>query len=166
MNRRSLLLSAAGAGFAVSGLAPPRGLAAATATDDELAYASFGQAAELCSRTSTRGGPREDRHGAAARELAHGALSATEHAAALAKLLTDAGQTASVAEDFEFAWPEGRSPASGRPNRAPDRAAAPRRVPGRRDRRLDRVVPDAVRDDGANVAQQVAALSGSPEAAW
>ena len=44
MNRRSLLLSAAGAGLAVSGVAAPRGLAAVTATDDELAYASFGLA--------------------------------------------------------------------------------------------------------------------------
>ena len=47
MNRRRLVLSAAGAGLAVSGLAGPSGLVALAATDDELAYASFGQAAEL-----------------------------------------------------------------------------------------------------------------------
>ena len=108
MNRRSLLFSAAGAGLAVSGLAAPRGLAAATATDDELAFASFGQAAELLlADFYTRAAAEKTVTGAAARDLAHGALSATEHAAALAKLLTDAGQTASVAEDFEFAWPDG-----------------------------------------------------------
>ena len=108
MNRRSLLFSAAGAGLAVSGLATPRGLAAATATDDELAFASFGQAAELLlADFYARAAAAKIVTGAAARDLAHGALSATEHAAALAKLLTDAGQTASVAEDFEFAWPDG-----------------------------------------------------------
>ena len=35
------------------------------------------------------------------------AFSAGEHATALAQLLTDAGQTAALAEDFEFAWPDG-----------------------------------------------------------
>jgi hypothetical protein len=34
-------------------------------------------------------------------------LNAAEHATALAKLLTDAGQTAAVQDDFEFAWPDG-----------------------------------------------------------
>jgi hypothetical protein len=108
MNRRSLLFSAAGAGLAVSGLtATPRGLAAAAATDEELAFASFGQAAELLlADFYARAGKAKIVTGAAARDLVHGALSATEHAAALAKLLTDAGQTASAAEDFEFAWPD------------------------------------------------------------
>ena len=108
MNRRSLLLSAAGAGLAVSGVAAPRGLAAVTATDDELAFASFGQAAELLlADFYARTAAAKIVTGAAAHDLAHGALSATEHAAALAKLLTDAGQTAAVAEDFDFAWPDG-----------------------------------------------------------
>ena len=108
MNRRSLLLSAAGAGLALSGLAAPRGFAAATVTDDELAFAGFGQAAELLlADFYTRTVAAKLATGAAAHDLAHGALSATEHAAALAKLLTDAGQTASAAEDFEFAWPDG-----------------------------------------------------------
>ena len=109
MNRRSLLLSAAVTGLTVSGLTTaPRGLAAATATDDELAFASFGQAAEiLLADFYERAGKAKIVTGAATRDLARGALSATEHAAALAKLLTDAGQTAAVAEDFEFAWPDG-----------------------------------------------------------
>jgi len=108
MNRRSLLLSAAGAGLAVSGLAAPRGLATASATDDELAFASFGQAAELLlADFYARTAAARIVTGAAGRDLAHGALSAAEHAAALAKLLADAGQAPAVAEDFEFAWPDG-----------------------------------------------------------
>lgn len=108
MNRRSLLLSAAGAGFAVSGLAAPRGFAATAATDDELAFASFGQAAELLlADFYARAGKAKLGTGDAAHDLAHGARSAAEHATALAELLTDAGQTAAVAEDFEFAWPDG-----------------------------------------------------------
>lgn len=108
MNRRSLLLSAAGAGLAVSGLAAPRSFAAAAATDDELALASFGQAAELLlADFYARATAAKIVTGAPARDLGHGALSATEHAAALAMLLTGAGQTAAVAADFEFAWPEG-----------------------------------------------------------
>jgi hypothetical protein len=108
MNRRSLLLAAAGAGLTASGLVAPPGLAAASATDDELAFASFGQAAELLlADFYTRATAAKIATGAAAGDLAHGVLSATEHAAALAQLLTDAGQTAAVAEDFEFAWPDG-----------------------------------------------------------
>ena len=164
MNRRSLLLSAAGTGLAVSGLAVPRGLAAATATatDDEIAFAGFGQAAELLLADVTRGRPRRKIvTGAAARDLAHGALSATEHAASLAKLLTDAGQTASVAEDVEFAWPDG--------------TFATRRTAGRSGLEVARpllgLYPGSAIGDSigsyrtlfatmaANVAQQVAALS-------
>jgi hypothetical protein len=108
MDRRSLLLSAAGTGLAMSGLVAPRGFAAAAATDDELAFAGFGQAAELLlADFYARTAAAKIVTGAAARDLAHGALSASEHAAALAKLLTDAGQTPSTAEDFEFAWPDG-----------------------------------------------------------
>jgi hypothetical protein len=83
-------------------------LAAATATDDELAFASFGQAAELLlADFYARTAAARIVTGAAGADLAHGSLSATEHAAALAKLLTDVGQAAAVAEDFEFAWPDG-----------------------------------------------------------
>lgn len=108
MNRRRLIVSAAGAGLAVSGLAGPTTLAALAATDDELAYANFGQGAEFllkdfyakCAAAKLAGGP-------GAREFARGGLNAAEHAEALGKLLTDAGQTAAVEEDFEFAWPDG-----------------------------------------------------------
>jgi len=118
MNRRRLLLSAAGAGLAVSGISAPRGFAAASATDDELAFASFGQAAELLlADFYARAAAAKIATGATARDLAHGALSAVEHADALSKLLIDAGQTAAAAEDFAFAWPDGTfatTPAAGR----------------------------------------------------
>jgi len=109
MNRRRLILSAAGAGLAVSGFAgTTRGLAALTATDDELAYANFGLATEFllkdfyaqAAAAKLVGGP-------AARNLARGGFNAAEHAAALGTLLTGAGQTAAVEEDFTFAWPAG-----------------------------------------------------------
>ena len=108
MNRRRLILSAAGAGVAVSGLATRSGSAAVTATDDELAYANFGQATEfLLQDFYARTIEAKLFSGSAARELARGGLNATQHAAALAALLTGAGQTAAVQEDFEFAWPDG-----------------------------------------------------------
>jgi len=108
MNRRRLLLSAAGAGLAVSGLAASNGLAALTATDDELAYANFSQPAEfLLKDFYAKTGTAKLVSGSAARNIVRGGLNASEHAAALAKLLTDAGQTAAVEEDFEFAWPDG-----------------------------------------------------------
>ena len=135
----------------MSGLAPPRGLAAASATDDELAFASFGQATELLlADFYVRATAAKIATGAARPRSRPRALSATEHAAALAKLLTDAGQTASVAEDFEFAWPDG--------------TFAARRAAGRTGLEIARpllgvylaaaigvsiaVVPDALRHDG------------------
>ncbi len=109
MNRRRLILSAAGAGLAVSGLAAPTsGLAALAATDDELAYANFGQAAEfLLKDFHAKTTAAKLFSGAAMREIARGGLNAAQHADALSKLLTGAGQTAAVEEDFEFAWPDG-----------------------------------------------------------
>ncbi len=109
MNRRRLILSAAGAGLAVSGLAAPTtGIAALTATDDELAYANFGQATEfLLKDFYTKTIEAKLFSGTAARGFARGGLNATQHATALAALLTGAGQTAAVEEDFEFAWPDG-----------------------------------------------------------
>jgi len=105
MNRRRFIVSAAGGGFAVTGLTAP-GIASA-ATDDELAYASFGQATELLLQDFyTRAQAAKVVQGAAAKELSHGGFSAGEHQTALAKLLTDAGQTASLAEDFDFVWPK------------------------------------------------------------
>src|ERR1700752_1060383 len=105
MARRRFVLSAAGAGFGVAGLAVPGG--ALAATDDELAYASFGQAAELLVQDFyAKAQAAKVVRGSAAKELARGGMNAGEHQAALAKLLTDAGQTPSLAEDFEFVWPK------------------------------------------------------------
>lgn len=105
MDRRRFILSAAGAGFAVAGLAAP-GVSLA-ATDDELAYASFAQAAELLLQDFyAKAQAAKVVHGTAAKELVRGQLNAGEHQSALAKLLTDAGQTASLPEDFEFVWPK------------------------------------------------------------
>jgi hypothetical protein len=109
VNRRRLILSAAGAGMAVSGIAgTTRGRAATAATDDELAYANFGQATELLLQDYyAKLAAAKLVRGPHARDLARGAFNAGEHAAALAKLLTDAGQAAAAAEDFAFEWPEG-----------------------------------------------------------
>jgi hypothetical protein len=106
MNRRRLILSAAGAGLAVSGLSGSTALAALTATDDELAYANFGQATEfLLKDFYAKATAAKIARGTGARSLARGTFNAGEHAAALGKLLTDAGQTAAVEDDFEFVWP-------------------------------------------------------------
>ncbi len=105
MNRRHLILSAAGAGLAVSGLAVPAGFAAPP-TDDELAYANFGLATEfLLQDFYAKAADSKLFSGGAVRQLARGGRSASEHATALTKLLTDAGQTAAAIDDFEFAWP-------------------------------------------------------------
>jgi len=105
MDRRRFILSAAGAGLTVAGLTAPT--SALAATDDELAFASFGQAAELLLQDFyTKAQAAKVVQGAAAKELARGELNAGEHQTALAKLLTDAGQTASLPEDFEFVWPK------------------------------------------------------------
>ena len=109
MNRRALILSAAGAGLAVTGLAAPsRTLAAQTATDDELAYANFGQATEfLLKDFYAKATAAKLARGSVTHSLARGAFNADEHARALGKLLTDAGQAAAVEDDFQFAWPQG-----------------------------------------------------------
>lgn len=104
LHRRALLLTAAGAGLGLAGLVRPDG--ARAATDDELAYASFGQATELLLQdfyarvVDVKAFSRP-----AAREVARAGLNAGEHATQLGKLLTEAGQQAAVADDFEFAWP-------------------------------------------------------------
>jgi hypothetical protein len=110
LRRRGFILSATGAALALGGVGAPsraNAAAAATPTDDELASASFGQAAELLLQDFyTKAQAAKVVLGAAAKDVARGGLNAGEHQAALAKLLTDAGQTALLAEDFEFAWPK------------------------------------------------------------
>jgi Ferritin-like domain len=109
MNRRRLILFAAGAGLAVTGLTTPAsGLAALAATDDELAYANFGLATEfLLQDFYAKTAAAKVIGGTTAHEFARSGLNASQHADALSKLLTGAGQTAAVAGDFEFTWPDG-----------------------------------------------------------
>jgi hypothetical protein len=105
MDRRRLIVAAVGTGVTVGGIAVPAGVAAAP-TDDELAYANFGLAAEfLLKDFYGKAADAEVFSGGAAHDAARGGRSAVEHVTALTKLLTDAGQTAAVEEDFEFAWP-------------------------------------------------------------
>ena len=103
-DRRTLVLSAIGAGLAVSGLSAGTALAA---TDDELSYANFGQATELLlADFDGRVLDAKAFAGPSSREIRRAAFNAGEHAAQLGKLLTDAGQNAAVADDFAFAWPD------------------------------------------------------------
>lgn len=110
MNRRDLVRSGvAGAGglIVLGRLAQPVE-AALVATDDELAYANFGLAAELLLDDFwVRTGAAGVFAGAWAREQAAGVRAAREHVGALSDLLSSAGQTAAVAEDFSFSWPAG-----------------------------------------------------------
>ncbi len=108
MSRRRLVVTAAGAGLAVSGLVgSSQGLAALSASDDELAYANFGQPTEfLLQDFYTRLAAAKLVRGARAHDISRAGFNASEHANALGELLTDAGQTASAAEDFAFVWPK------------------------------------------------------------
>lgn len=103
MNRRRLVMSAIGAGLTVSGFAAGT---ASAATDDELAYANFGQATEYLLRDFyARVADAKAFTGSGAREIRRAGFNAGEHAGSLGKLLSEAGQQAAVAEDFAFAWP-------------------------------------------------------------
>lgn len=107
MNRRHFMSAAVSGGAALVGagaLAP----AGAAATDDELAYANFGAATELLLQDFYgRVGEAKLFSSQLAKAFARGRFAAGKHAAALAALLTGAGQTAPLEEDFEFAWPGG-----------------------------------------------------------
>jgi hypothetical protein len=100
---RARFLAGGGAVVLPAALAP---LARADASDGELAYANFAIAAEYLMadyygrilKTGLLQGSA--RNGATvARRNEH------DHVAALATLLTDAGQTVPAAEDFELTWP-------------------------------------------------------------
>jgi hypothetical protein len=106
MSRRRFLVTAASSGVALAGagvLSSP----VAAASDDELAFANFGAAAELLLK-DFYGRAREARlfAGQLDKAFARGQFAATEHLAALTALLVDSGQTAPLEEDFEFAWPD------------------------------------------------------------
>jgi hypothetical protein len=107
MNRRRFLISAASSGVALAGagvLSAP----AAAATDDDLAFANFGAATELLLKDFYAKAREAKIFGAQLNDaFAHGGFAATEHITALSSVLEESGQTAPLAEDFEFAWPTG-----------------------------------------------------------
>jgi len=111
MNRRRLILSAAGVGLAATGLAGPAGALvtpAPTPTDDDLAYANFGLAAEFLLQDFYGQVERAKLvTGTTVREIKRGGFNAAEHAFALEQLLKGAAQTAAVRDDFDFTWPDG-----------------------------------------------------------
>lgn len=108
MDRRRFIISAVGAGLATSSIAAPAGLAAAKATDEELAYANFGLATELLLKDfHAKTVEAKLFAGTAAKDASRSGFNAGEHAASLARLLRDAGEPPAVEEDFAFEWPDG-----------------------------------------------------------
>ncbi len=103
--RRFLITAASGSAMLVgTGAFTPSAVAA---TDDELAFANFGAATELLLQDFyDRAGDAKLFGGTLRKAFARGSFVAGEHLTALSKLLTDSGQTAPLAEDFEFVWPE------------------------------------------------------------
>jgi len=105
VNRKGFLATVAGAGVATLG-AP--WFSAAAATDDDLAFANFGVAVELL--LTDFYAEALDAKVVGGRErpiLRRGHAAARSHAKALGDLLVGAGDTAPVADDFEFDWPKG-----------------------------------------------------------
>ena len=107
VDRRGFVFAATAGGLGLVALGPtaPEALSAA---DEELAYANFGIAAEFLLQDFYAGVTDAKLFGGEAQHnMTAGGRSASEHAAALGQLLSDAGQAPALAEDFEFAWPEG-----------------------------------------------------------
>jgi len=105
MDRRRFLASTAG--VTTAALSLPWLSTAGAATDDELAFANFGVSAELlledfyAKALDVKGLSRTQ-----AAVLRRGRTTANQHAKALAGLLTGAGESAPIQDDFEFVWPE------------------------------------------------------------
>jgi hypothetical protein len=102
---RARFLAGGAAAVLPAALAP---LARAGASEGELAYANFAIAAEYLladyyARILTAG----LLHGSARSGATVARRNERDHVAALATLLTDAGQTVPAAEDFEPTWPAG-----------------------------------------------------------
>lgn len=101
---RRQLLSVAASGAALVAL-PAR--PASAATDDDLAYANLAVSAELLlADLYEKALPVEALTGSERAALRSGRRAALRHTRALAGLLTNAGQDAPSAEDFDFQWPE------------------------------------------------------------
>jgi hypothetical protein len=103
VNRRGFLASA---GIAV---ALPAGFvrSARAASEAELAYANFAIAAEfLMQDFYARALAAKLFAGTAKNGAMHARFNEGEHVKALSTLLTDAGQSVPVADDFAFQWPK------------------------------------------------------------
>jgi Ferritin-like domain len=105
MDRRRFLITTIGASAVAVGA--PWLAGAAAATDDELAYANFGLSAEfLLKDFYAKALEAKLATGVVRGDLRRGRSAAVQHAKALADLLTGAGETPAVEEDFAFVWPE------------------------------------------------------------
>ena len=103
LSRRQLLTVAASGAALVALPARP----ASAATDDDLAYANLAVSAELLlADLYEKALPVEALTGSERAALRSGRRAALRHTRALAGLLTNAGQDAPSAEDFDFQWPE------------------------------------------------------------
>jgi hypothetical protein len=107
VHRAAFLRSAAlGSAALVGGGILPAVALAAPPTDDELAYANLGVATELLlADFYDRAAKAKLFKGGAEGAIVRARFNELEHADALSKAIVAAGQTAPVAEDFEFAWP-------------------------------------------------------------
>jgi len=104
MNRRRFLMTPAGAGAVALGT--PWLVGASAATDEDLAYANFGISAELLLKDFYAKALEAKLVGGAGRGvLRRGRSASAQHAKALGQLLTGAGDTPPVEEDFAFEWP-------------------------------------------------------------
>lgn len=105
VNRRRFLVGVAGAGAATLGA--PWLSTASAATDDDLAFANFGFAAELLLKDFyAKALEAKVVEGAGRGVLRRGRSASGQHAKALGALLTGAGDTPASEEDFAFEWPE------------------------------------------------------------
>jgi hypothetical protein len=106
MNRAALLRRAAGASVLLGALPLARPAHAATVPDGDLAYLRLLVAAELLKgelEARAAGGLRA----AAARVVRRMHADDSTHYAALAALMSDAGQPPATAADIDFAYPRG-----------------------------------------------------------
>jgi hypothetical protein len=105
MNRRRLLLAAAGVA-GIGAASSPWSPSVLAATDDDLAYANFGLASSYLLADFYGRALQSGRLGPVARPtLRRGRTAANLQARALTDLLTGAGDTPATTEDFTFAWP-------------------------------------------------------------
>jgi hypothetical protein len=104
MDRRRFVLATLGAGSAA--IANPWLGSAATATEDDLAFANFGASTELLVKDFyAKAIEAQFGTGQTTTALKKGRSAAGWHAKAQSDLLTSAGDVAPLPEDFEFEWP-------------------------------------------------------------